>query len=38
VFAQLTVAANGDEVWDMLTDFDHMAQILQNCAQGSGSS
>ena len=30
VAAELTVAANGDEVWDVLTDFDHMAQILSN--------
>ena len=30
VSADLTVAANGDEVWDVLTDFDRMAQILSN--------
>jgi uncharacterized membrane protein len=30
VAAELTVAASTDEVWDVLTDFDHMAQILSN--------
>ncbi len=30
VSAELTVAANADEVWVVLTDFDHMAQILSN--------
>jgi uncharacterized membrane protein len=30
VAAELTVAASADEVWDVLTDFDHMAQILSN--------
>ena len=30
VTAELTVAASVDEVWEVLTDFDHMAQILSN--------
>jgi len=30
VTAALTVAANADEVWAVLTDYDHMAQILSN--------
>jgi carbon monoxide dehydrogenase subunit G len=30
VSAELTVAADTDEVWSVLTDFDHMAQILSN--------
>jgi carbon monoxide dehydrogenase subunit G len=30
VSTELTVAANVDEVWAVLTDFDHMAQILSN--------
>ena len=30
VAAQFTVAASTDEVWDVLTDFEHMAQILSN--------
>jgi len=30
VAAELTVAASTDEVWDVLTDFDHMAQVLSN--------
>jgi hypothetical protein len=30
VAAELTVAASADEVWDVLTDFDHMAQIPSN--------
>ena len=30
VGAELTVAADPDEVWSVLTDFDHMAQILSN--------
>jgi len=30
VTAELTVAANVDEVWAVLTDFEHMAQILSN--------
>lgn len=30
VSAELTVAADADEVWSVLTDFDHMAQILSN--------
>jgi carbon monoxide dehydrogenase subunit G len=30
VTAELTVAASVDEVWAVLTDFDHMAQILSN--------
>ncbi|MGE5087751.1 MAG: SRPBCC family protein [Candidatus Levyibacteriota bacterium] len=30
VSAELTVAAEPDEVWSVLTDFDHMAQILSN--------
>lgn len=30
VSAELTVAANADEVWAVLTDFEHMAQILSN--------
>jgi carbon monoxide dehydrogenase subunit G len=30
VSAELTVAANADEVWAVLTDFDHMAQILSS--------
>jgi len=30
VSTELTVAASGDEVWDVLTDFDHMAEILSN--------
>ena len=30
VAAELTVAASTDEVWEVLTDFDHMAQILSS--------
>lgn len=30
VNAELTVTASIDEVWDVLTDFDHMAQMLSN--------
>ncbi len=30
VTTELTVAASIDEVWEVLTDFDHMAQILSN--------
>jgi carbon monoxide dehydrogenase subunit G len=30
VSAELTVAASADEVWAVLTDFEHMAQILSN--------
>jgi carbon monoxide dehydrogenase subunit G len=30
VSTELTVAANVDEVWAVLTDFDHMAQIISN--------
>jgi hypothetical protein len=30
VAAELTVAASTREVWDVLTDFDHMAQILSS--------
>ena len=30
VTAELTVAASVDEVWEVLTDFDHMAQILSS--------
>lgn len=30
VSAELTVAASADEVWAVLTDFDHMAQILSS--------
>ncbi len=30
VAADLTVAASTREVWDVLTDFDHMAQILSS--------
>ena len=30
VSTELTVAATVDEVWAVLTDFDHMAQILSN--------
>lgn len=30
VRTELTVAAIADEVWAVLTDFDHMAQILSN--------
>ena len=30
VAAELTVAASTREVWDVLIDFDHMAQILSN--------
>jgi hypothetical protein len=30
VSTELTVAANVDEAWAVLTDFDHMAQILSN--------
>jgi len=30
VDAELSIAAKVEEVWDVLTDFDHMAQILSN--------
>jgi carbon monoxide dehydrogenase subunit G len=30
VDAELSIAAKMEEVWDVLTDFDHMAQILSN--------
>lgn len=30
VYASLNVPATQDQVWDVLTDFDHMAQILSN--------
>ncbi|MGE5669277.1 MAG: SRPBCC family protein [Betaproteobacteria bacterium] len=30
VSAELTVPADSDEVWSVLTDFDHMSQILSN--------
>lgn len=30
VEAELSVAANADEVWEVLIDFDHMAQILSS--------
>jgi len=38
VTAELAVAANVDEVWDVLTDFDHMATFLSSVDQSHVSN